>query len=103
MTLRISNDMLPSANVSVQQATPSLQIERELVLTIVNASVQTKLDYFNAHADDVLEAATMIETALRNSKKVLLCGNGGSSTDAQHIAGEFVNRFALESRRALPA
>jgi D-sedoheptulose 7-phosphate isomerase len=33
----------------------------------------------------------------------LLFGNGGSAADAQHIAGEFVNRFSIEERRALPA
>ena len=34
--------------------------------------------------------------------KLILCGNGGSASDAQHIAGELVGRFKLE-RRALPA
>ncbi|MFI3279303.1 MAG: SIS domain-containing protein [Rikenellaceae bacterium] len=34
--------------------------------------------------------------------KVLLCGNGGSASDAQHIAAEFVGRFVAQ-RRALPA
>lgn len=34
--------------------------------------------------------------------KVLLCGNGGSAADAQHVAAEFVNRFRID-RRALPA
>ena len=33
----------------------------------------------------------------------MLFGNGGSAADAQHIAGEFVNRFSVEDRRALPA
>lgn len=34
--------------------------------------------------------------------KLLLCGNGGSAADAQHVAGEFVNRLGMD-RRALPA
>lgn len=41
-------------------------------------------------------------TAYRNGGKVLICGNGGSAADAQHVAAEFVGRFKLE-RRALPA
>jgi D-sedoheptulose 7-phosphate isomerase len=40
--------------------------------------------------------------ALQQGQKVLLFGNGGSAADAQHIAAEFVGRFALE-RAALPA
>ncbi|MGE8411570.1 MAG: D-sedoheptulose 7-phosphate isomerase [Pseudomonas sp.] len=39
---------------------------------------------------------------LRNGGKILLAGNGGSAADAQHIAGEFVSRFAFD-RPGLPA
>jgi D-sedoheptulose 7-phosphate isomerase len=38
--------------------------------------------------------------ALSNNRPVLVCGNGGSAADAQHIAGELVGRF-LKERRAL--
>jgi D-sedoheptulose 7-phosphate isomerase len=41
-------------------------------------------------------------SALKNNKKILLAGNGGSAADAQHIAAELVSRFLLE-RRGLPA
>ena len=40
--------------------------------------------------------------SLNNSGKILLAGNGGSAADAQHIAGEFVSRFAFD-RPGLPA
>jgi D-sedoheptulose 7-phosphate isomerase len=40
--------------------------------------------------------------AMNNGNKVLLAGNGGSAADAQHIAGEFVSRFAFD-RPGLPA
>ncbi|MBA3541148.1 MAG: D-sedoheptulose 7-phosphate isomerase, partial [Deltaproteobacteria bacterium] len=40
--------------------------------------------------------------AVLAGKKVLLCGNGGSAADAQHIAAELVGRFVVE-RRPLPA
>jgi D-sedoheptulose 7-phosphate isomerase len=43
----------------------------------------------------------LLET-VRSGKKVLVCGNGGSAADAQHIAAEFVGRYETE-RRALPA
>lgn len=41
-------------------------------------------------------------TALRNGNKILLCGNGGSAADSQHIAAEFVGRFVKE-RCGLPS
>ncbi|HSR36306.1 MAG TPA: D-sedoheptulose 7-phosphate isomerase [Desulfurivibrionaceae bacterium] len=43
----------------------------------------------------------MVE-AIRNGKKILIFGNGGSAADAQHMAAEFVNRFLI-NRRPLPA
>ena len=55
------------------------------------------------------ESVTAIEHAtdgivrsLRNGGKVLLCGNGGSAADAQHLAAELIGRFCLD-RQALPA
>jgi phosphoheptose isomerase len=62
-------------------------------------------------ADDVLgvdfvdalaEAVATVASSLALGGKVLVCGNGGSAADAQHLAGELVGRFARE-RRALPA
>ena len=47
-------------------------------------------------------AAESCIAALDNSGKILLAGNGGSAADAQHIAGEFVSRFAFD-RPGLPA
>ena len=46
-------------------------------------------------------AALILET-LEKGNKILLCGNGGSASDAQHIAAEFVGRYETE-RRAFPA
>jgi len=47
-------------------------------------------------------AATATIQCLKNGGKILLAGNGGSAADAQHIAGEFVSRFAFD-RPGLPA
>lgn len=43
----------------------------------------------------------MARNTLRHGGKILLCGNGGSAAEAQHIAAEFVGRFKKE-RKALP-
>jgi D-sedoheptulose 7-phosphate isomerase len=47
-------------------------------------------------------AVTMLELCLREQHKILICGNGGSATDAMHLAAELVGRFFLD-RRAYPA
>ena len=48
------------------------------------------------------EASKMLVETLKNGNKVLLCGNGGSASDAQHISAELVGRYKKE-RRGLPA
>lgn len=50
----------------------------------------------------VVATADACIAALRSGHKILLAGNGGSAADAQHIAGEFVSRFAFD-RPGLPA
>ena len=42
------------------------------------------------------ESALRCCEALRNDKKIIFAGNGGSAADAQHLAGELVNRFGFE-------
>ncbi|MBL6723281.1 MAG: SIS domain-containing protein [Candidatus Margulisbacteria bacterium] len=66
-----------------------------------------------AHVHSLLHSDTNIQeqiqqladaciAAIKNNHKVILCGNGGSFADAQHIAAELVGRF-LKERHALPA
>lgn len=58
--------------------------------------------YFAAAAGDVAQAAAALAAILAGGGKVLVCGNGGSAADAQHLAAELVNRFRMD-RPALPA
>jgi D-sedoheptulose 7-phosphate isomerase len=52
----------------------------------------------------ILEAAATIAAAVRADGKVLICGNGGSAGDAQHLATEFVSTLTVDRRRAaIPA
>ena len=50
----------------------------------------------------VAEVSEILVETFQQGNKLLLCGNGGSAADAQHIAAEFVGRFAFD-RPALPA
>jgi len=52
--------------------------------------------------EDVEKASLMAVETLKNGNKILLCGNGGSAADAQHIAAELTGRYKTE-RRGLPA
>ncbi|HEX7174057.1 MAG TPA: D-sedoheptulose 7-phosphate isomerase [Pyrinomonadaceae bacterium] len=75
----------------------------ETIKSIVAESLEVKRRYFDEHAADVTRAARLLAEAFASGRKLLICGNGGSAADAQHVAGEFVNQFLARGRRALPA
>jgi phosphoheptose isomerase len=78
--------------------TRTSSLERLVRATLVDgARVRMDLD-----AAAIARAACVMRDAVLAGKKVLLCGNGGSAADAQHIAAELVGRFVIE-RRPLPA
>lgn len=60
------------------------------------------LPEFAGQADNVEKIALALASAVRNGKKILLCGNGGSAAESQHMAAELVGRFQKE-RKAFPA
>ena len=66
------------------------------------AGAQLRREFFNHYGDLVVEAARAMAVSLARGGKILLCGNGGSAADCQHIAAEFTNRFMME-RPPLPA
>lgn len=60
------------------------------------------LGWFEASAPRLAEMAAAVSAVFAAGGRLLICGNGGSAADSQHIAGEFVGRFKRE-RRAVPA
>lgn len=55
-------------------------------------------------AESIAKGGAAIAEAFLSDGKLLLCGNGGSAADCQHMAAEFVSRFSKDlNRRALPA
>ncbi len=64
--------------------------------------VMTDMLANGALLEQVEAAANACIQAMKEGNKLLLAGNGGSAADAQHIAGEFVSRFAFD-RPGLPA
>src|SRR5256885_9995970 len=75
---------------------------KERVLSAFAESTTVKQQFAREHADRVVQVAKLIATAFRDGHKVLLFGNGGSATDAAHLAAEFVGRYKRE-RAPLPA
>src|SRR6266404_9435705 len=66
------------------------------------AAATETLGSLSSLEDRMAEAADLIEQCLRSGNKLLVCGNGGSASDAAHFATELVVRFAKD-RRAYPA
>ena len=76
----------------------------KIVKEILNESIRVKKKIVDDPSllSQINQISSIIIEAYRRKKKVILFGNGGSAADAQHIAGELVNRLHLE-REALPA
>jgi D-sedoheptulose 7-phosphate isomerase len=75
---------------------------KKLVERTLRDSIQVKEKFINENMDNIILLAEKIVHTFTSDKKIMLCGNGGSAADAQHIAAEFVNRFVME-RPPLPA
>jgi D-sedoheptulose 7-phosphate isomerase len=74
------------------------------VIKLMEASIATKHELVRSSVvvSVVAKVSELLIKALQQGNKALLFGNGGSAADAQHIAAEFVGRFAFD-RPALPA
>lgn len=75
---------------------------KDKILKAFEESISVKDRFVKENVDSIIEASKMIAEAFNDGKKLILFGNGGSATDASHMAAEFVNRFKRE-RPGLPA
>ncbi len=70
----------------------------------IEESIATKQRLLTECGDAIAETAKLLIRTLQHEGMILLCGNGGSAADAQHIATELVVRYRSSvERRALPA
>jgi len=76
--------------------------ERDAIVAAFDDAATQHREWARAEAGNLARAAAVITDALNRGGQVLSFGNGGSATDAQHLAAELVGRFLTE-RRALPA
>jgi D-sedoheptulose 7-phosphate isomerase len=75
---------------------------KDAIIKTFEESAKVKIKFAGENVEKIEEVVQLIAQAFREGKKVLLFGNGGSASDASHIAAEFVNRFLIE-RPPLPA
>ncbi|NOX32495.1 MAG: D-sedoheptulose 7-phosphate isomerase [Deltaproteobacteria bacterium] len=75
---------------------------KNIIRQIVEDSIAAKNKFFTENLETIEPCARFMAKTLKEGRKILLFGNGGSAADCQHIAAEFVNRFRME-RRPLPA
>lgn len=76
----------------------------EFIKNYISDSIETKRNILENEEilAQIKNVSLIIIDSLKKGKKVLICGNGGSAADAQHIAAEFVSRFYFD-RPGLPA
>jgi D-sedoheptulose 7-phosphate isomerase len=78
--------------------------KEKFILESLQESSETKLKIKDACLNDILASVNVITESFRSKNKLLLCGNGGSAADCQHIAAEFMIRLSHHIKRpALPA
>lgn len=75
---------------------------REYILSTYEESLQAKKKFLEGNIEQILKACEIIATAIKSGNKLMICGNGGSAADAQHMAAEMVGRMLVE-RNPLPA
>ncbi len=72
------------------------------LLAKARESVEVKSKFFEENKDTILSASLLLAKAFHRGRKMLVCGNGGSATDAQHVAVEFMHPVIVGCK-ALPA
>ncbi len=99
-------DIIRAFNLRPQQTVtldPDSAWAEAPVVASLRESIAVKQEMLAALVSEVAEAAHWLVETFQADRKVLLFGNGGSASDAQHMAAELVGRFESPNRRALPA
>jgi len=89
---------IPKGNVEMDL----MESDEILAANSLNVHIEVMRNVLKTRIPQIVECAEALFIALSKGNKILICGNGGSAADAQHIAAEFVGRYETE-RIALPA
>ena len=74
---------------------------QNLIKSMIKESAETKRSVQEL-SPQIEKSVQLIINALKNNKKILIAGNGGSASQASHIVAEFVGRYKIE-RKGMPA
>jgi len=75
-----------------------------LVRSMLHESARIQMQVADEQSGRIVEMAALVSSVFEKGGKLLLCGNGGSAADAQHLATELTIRYRKSvQRRALPA
>jgi len=72
------------------------------IIAQLEESASVKRELAVSGVDSIVSAAELMIKTIKSGAKILLCGNGGSAADSQHIAAELISKLKLE-RAAVPA
>ena len=97
-----SQSFYPFLHADNKSAPDLMEELRFSLLEKARESVEVKQKFFEENKDEILNASLAIAKAFHRGRKLLVCGNGGSATDAQHVAVEFMHPITV-GRKALPA
>lgn len=77
---------------------------QNFIHTSLTESSEVKLKIEETCSNEIIDSINLLVDAFKNGNKLLICGNGGSAADSQHIAAEFMIRLAHDIERpAIPA
>jgi phosphoheptose isomerase len=83
---------------------PDLAALRERAASYLASTAQTVQGTAAECLEEIVAAAETVVASVRHGGKMLICGNGGSAADAQHLATEFVSTLTLDHPRpSIPA
>lgn len=95
---------MPLKDRRAVQVSDTREESRAIAYAHMIESAEIKTRTAEASLDSILNCADLITSCFQRKNKVLICGNGGSAADAQHMAAEFVNRLSKDLERpGLPA
>ena len=77
---------------------------KKFITDSLKESSEIKLRVLESCFGDIMNASEMIVDTIKRGNKMMLCGNGGSAADSQHLATEFMIRLSHDiKRKAIPA
>jgi D-sedoheptulose 7-phosphate isomerase len=93
---------IPEGGAPTERSAALMEELRFSLMEKARESADVKVRFFEENKDVILAACLDLAQSFGRGGKMLVCGNGGSATDAQHIAVEFMHPLTV-GRKALPA